>query len=237
MSSIYKQLGIYRIRNTINGKCYIGKTGMNFGDRWDSHRSLLNNGKHDNPHLQSAWNKYGSKNFVFEVIEVVTDTGKLNELEIYYIKEYKDIGLSYNIHDGGDGGVNLGKSLSEETKRKIGEKNRVNNLGRKASLETRSKMSKSQIARYEAWTDEDRVAFGQKMSKVASGYHWSEESRKKFSERQKTNPNGAKFTPADILAIRDKWESGMKAKDLAAEYSTSPGYISSIVHRRRWADI
>ena len=43
--NIYFRIGIYGIRNLINGKIYVGKTGMNFGDRWDSHRSLLNNGK------------------------------------------------------------------------------------------------------------------------------------------------------------------------------------------------
>ena len=42
---IYHRIGIYGIRNLINGKIYVGKTGMNFGDRWDSHRSVLNNGK------------------------------------------------------------------------------------------------------------------------------------------------------------------------------------------------
>ena len=55
--NIYFRIGIYGIRNLLNGKIYVGKTGMNFGDRWDSHRSLLNNGKHDNPHLQRAWDK------------------------------------------------------------------------------------------------------------------------------------------------------------------------------------
>ena len=49
--NIYSRIGIYGIKNLINGKIYIGKTGMNFGDRWDSHRSLLNSGKHDNLHF------------------------------------------------------------------------------------------------------------------------------------------------------------------------------------------
>ena len=38
--NIYFRIGIYGIRNLVNGKIYVGKTGMNFGDRWDSHRSF-----------------------------------------------------------------------------------------------------------------------------------------------------------------------------------------------------
>ena len=55
--SAYDQIGIYRITNLVNGNTYVGKTGMNFGDRWDCHKAQLNGGYHDNPHLQKAWNK------------------------------------------------------------------------------------------------------------------------------------------------------------------------------------
>ena len=30
---IYSRIGIYGIRNKVNNKIYVGKTGMNFGDR------------------------------------------------------------------------------------------------------------------------------------------------------------------------------------------------------------
>lgn len=237
MKDIYRQIGIYRITNITNGKSYIGKTGMNFGDRWDSHRSLLNSGKHDNPHLQRAWNKYGSEQFEFAIVEVVEDTSKLNELEIKYISFYRDAGMSYNLHDGGDGGYNLGKHLSDETKRKIGEKNRTNMMGRKLSAETRKKMSESQRARYSAWADKDRRAHGEKSSRCASGYKWSEESKRAFSERQRERPNSAKFTVDDIRSIRERFANGYSQKDLAEEYHTTASYISNIVHRRRWAHV
>lgn len=152
--NIYSRIGIYGIRNLINGKTYIGKTGMNFGDRWDSHRSLLNSGKHDNPHLQKAWNKYRQDNFEFIVIEDC-EVDELSDREKYYIKLYKNMGLAYNIHDGGDEGYNLGKHLSEETKRKIGDRNRINGFGRKASDETKEKMSKSHKGKKYAPMSED----------------------------------------------------------------------------------
>ena len=43
-------------------------------------------------------------------------------MEITLIKHYKSLGISYNITDGGEG--QLGNHLSEEARRKIGEKNR-----------------------------------------------------------------------------------------------------------------
>lgn len=237
MEDVYNSIGIYRITNIKNGMSYIGKTGMNFGDRWSNHKSLLNSGKHSNSHLQNAWNKYGESMFEFAVVESVTDPAVLNELEIKYISEYKSAGISYNIHDGGDGGCNSGRHLSEETKRKIGEKNRINMLGRKASNDTKLKMSESQKRRYSSWTDDDRARHGSIVSEKSRGYHWSEESRKRFSELQRNNPNRAKFTPDDIRAIRRKKSEGSKLSELAIEYNTSESYISNIVHRRRWADV
>lgn len=218
----------------MNGKSYIGKTGVNFGDRWDCHKAQLNGGYHDNRYLQNAWNKYGADNFEFKIIEEVKDVDRLNDLEIKYIKEYKDKDLSYNLHDGGDGGYNLGKHLSDDTKRKIGEKNRINMLGRTASEETKKKMSASQLARYDQWTDKERSEWGQLTSEWASGYHWSEESKQKFSQKQRTSPNAAKYTPDDIRTIRKRYNEGCSKDELAEAYNTSAAYIQSIISKRRW---
>jgi group I intron endonuclease len=61
--------GVYRIRNLVNGKVYIGSTASDLAYRWREHRKRLRGGQHGNRHLQSAWNKYGEHNFIFEVIE------------------------------------------------------------------------------------------------------------------------------------------------------------------------
>ena len=237
MKDIYKQIGIYRITNTVDGKSYIGKTGMNFGDRWDNHRAMLNAGKHSNPNLQRAWIEFGKECFEFEIIECVDNLERLNALEIKYISQYRKDGLCYNISDGGDLPPNLGKHLSEDTKKKIGQKNRVNMLGRTASDETKKKMSVSQKKRYENWTDDDRAEYGKRISQYASGYKWSDDAKAAFSRKQRTQPNSAKYTVDDIRTIRRKRSEGYSLKKLAEEYHTSPSYISSIVHYRRWADV
>ena len=234
--SVYDQIGIYRITNLVNGNTYVGKTGMNFGDRWDCHKAQLNGGYHDNPHLQKAWNKYGAESFEFEIIEAVDDASKLNDLEIKYIKEYRELGKCYNIRDGGDGGF-LGRHLSEETKRKIGEKNRINMTGKKASEGTKRKMSESQTRRYATWTEEDRAAHGRLMSECASGYSWSQESKDRFSKLQQTNPNGAVLTIEQVREIRRLHESeGRSYKEISEMLRIPRQNVYMIATYRRWAN-
>lgn len=237
MKEVYGTFGIYRIVNLTNNKCYVGKTSCNFGDRWDSHRSLLRGGKHTNKPLQNDWNRYGEDSFRFEVLQRVEDPSDLNRLEIEYIKKYKDAGLSYNIQDGGDTSYLIGKHMPEETKRKIGDKNRAHMLGRKLSDETRKRMSEAQKRRYEGWTDLDRVEHGKKTAQYASGYHWSDESKEKFSRMQWEKPNGAKFTASEIIDMRDRYANGTSIGALAEEYGTSPAYVTLIIKRKRWAHI
>ena len=230
---IYDRIGIYGIQNKINGKIYIGKTGMNFGDRWDSHKSLLRSGKHFNIYLQNAWTKYGEANFEFLVIEDC-NVEELDDKERYYIKLYREQNLSYNLADGGEGGAFLGKHLPEETKRKIGEKNRMHMTGRKMSEETRNKMSKSQKDRYEQWTDEDRQEWGKMSSEKARGYTWDDESKKKMIG----NKNGATHTAEEVKEIRRLHEVENKScREIADHFNLSYNYIYGIITYRRWADI
>jgi group I intron endonuclease len=61
--------GVYCIRHIENGRLYIGSTTQSFQTRWSVHKCNLEANKHHSVHLQRAWTKYGSKSFVFEVLE------------------------------------------------------------------------------------------------------------------------------------------------------------------------
>lgn len=235
MKEIYRTTGIYRITNKNNGMTYIGKTPMNFGDRWDSHRAFLRAGKHSNQLLQEDWSKYGEGAFEFAVVEHIDGLDEVNCAERKYIAEYKSLGLAYNVADGGDAPHNLGKHLSPETKRKIGEKNRVNMLGRKASDETRAKMSAAQ--RNRAWTDEQRKAHAEKSRETNLGRVRSEDTRELLRKINQENPPSAKLTPDDVRDIRRRKADGETLASIADRYNSTPSYISSIVHGRRWGHI
>lgn len=234
----YKSNGIYRIRNLINGFAYIGQTKTNFGDRWDSHMSLLNHGKHSNHALQNDWTEYGCDAFVFEVVIVVSDDDfDYDAAEMQCISEQRDQDKCYNVLNGGKTYPHTGKHLSDEIKKKIGEKNRIHQTGRKLSDDTKRKMSEAHKKRYSEWTSEERAEHGRKSSECARGYKWSDEAKAAFSKKQRETPNSAKFTEDDIRSIRKLREDGLAPKDIAAIYNTTVGYISSIVKRRRWSDI
>ena len=95
MQKITKELeisGIYIITNKINGNRYIGSSN-NIRRRLWKHRSLLRHNKHENSHLQNAWNKYTENNFIYSILEIC-EIKNLLDREQYYIDLLKP---EYNI--------------------------------------------------------------------------------------------------------------------------------------------
>jgi group I intron endonuclease len=135
MARDYKT-GIYKITNRVNGKFYIGSS-INITNRWKAHIYRLNSGTHVNRHLQSAWNKYGSESFIFERIERIVDKNLLIEREQSYLdilKPYhEDIG--YNLSP--IAGSTLGVKYSEESKKKMGEWVRTDEMRKNMSAAQR----------------------------------------------------------------------------------------------------
>ena len=87
--------GIYKILCLQNNKCYIG-SAVNIRKRWNSHKSELNNNKHTNQKLQNAWNKYGSNQFQFLIVEKCCKE-QLLLLEEKYIKENNSYISGFNL--------------------------------------------------------------------------------------------------------------------------------------------
>lgn len=99
-------VGIYKITNTLNNKCYIGQS-VDIENRWKQHmlasRSLTEGG--DNYSIHKAIRKYGIENFIFEIIEL-TSIEELNNKEKYWIDYYDSYNNGYNETLGGEGKVN-----------------------------------------------------------------------------------------------------------------------------------
>ena len=130
--------GIYQIVNLMNGNMYIGSSS-DIPKRWRGHCHLLNKNKHHSPHLQHAWNKYGSGSFEFRIVEYCQCVKEvLIEREQYYIDLWRPV---YNIAPNAVNG--LGQEHSQEFKDNMSlrMKGHKYNIGRKASEETRLKMS------------------------------------------------------------------------------------------------
>lgn len=96
--------GIYKIYNTLTGKCYIGQS-INVPRRWTEH---IYHAKHFNKEkeknkLYLALNKYGLDNFEFSLIENCPSEISLDEREIYWISYYNSFVDGYNSTKGGQG--------------------------------------------------------------------------------------------------------------------------------------
>jgi len=145
LSKIYKnKMGIYFIQNSIDGKIYIGSS-CNLYKRNYEHRRLLNKGNHYNKHLQSAFNKYGSHNFRFGVLQTVSNIEELIMLEPNFIRELHLLNDSngYNFVESYKG--THGMKFSKERCKSISQalKGRVaHNKGKKMSEEQRTLLIK-----------------------------------------------------------------------------------------------
>lgn len=122
--------------NKINHKKYVGITNQqNINNRWKNGL-----GYNKSPRFFNAIIKYGWDNFNHIVLFNNLTKEEAETLEKYYISLYQttDENYGYNIQKGG--GIT---NLSELTKFKI----RISTLGKKHSLETKLKMSKSHIGK------------------------------------------------------------------------------------------
>lgn len=134
-------IGIYQIRNTRNGKLYIGQS-VDLTHRKNCHWYDLKNNRHKNIHLQRAYNVEPDA-LVFEVICQCSEQ-ELNGLEIYFIKKYKTTNskYGYNLDSGGNGAGRM----SEETKAKLSKAKKGNTAmcGKKLSDEWKKHLSEAQ---------------------------------------------------------------------------------------------
>jgi group I intron endonuclease len=88
--------GIYRIRNTVDDKVYVGSSA-DLHARWCDHWKLLMKGIHRCQPLQSAWDEYGGLFFIFEIIEVVECKEDLIPREQFYLNAAYEANQHYNI--------------------------------------------------------------------------------------------------------------------------------------------
>ena len=108
--------GIYQIKNTINGKVYIGST-FNYIKRIREHKWLLSKNIHHSVKLQRAWNKHGKEAFEFSIIEYVVNQEDLVIREQHWIDILNSFSIGYNTRPVAEN--NKGFLHTEETRAKM----------------------------------------------------------------------------------------------------------------------
>jgi hypothetical protein len=177
---------IYKATNNINCYSYIGYSTNRLEERKGRHYRDSKNGS--DYYFHRAIRKYGWNNFNWVTLEHnVSDFEILNELEIYWIKEFDTkIPNGYNLNDGGKG--QLGFKQSKEHKRKIGEANKGKHSQPK-SRDAKKKMSEAHKGKKHTKETKRKISEGckgkipwHKGKKI--GPH-TEETRKKISESER----------------------------------------------------
>jgi group I intron endonuclease len=176
--------GIYEIRNTVNGKRYIG-SAVNVFKRWGEHKHHLRKGDHHSRHLQNAFAKHGEDVFVFSIIEVC-DKSLLTQREQYY---FDALTPEYNIAKCAEA-PRRGATLSEKEKQHL----RNINMGKTIPDDVRKKIGLASLGR----THSDDVR--KKISDANKGRSVSSQTRVKISEANKGKMayNKGKVTPNSI---------------------------------------
>lgn len=206
---------IYKIRNVVNGKFYVGST-VDSRVRFQTHRRNLKKGKHQSPHMQAAWNKYGEDCFKFEIIEIVECSENLLTAEQKWLDEHAGKPHCYNWATDASAPMR-GKKHTEKTialvkaNRTAPKGDTHYRFGKKLSDEVRKKISDAQRGVKKA----PRV--------------YTEEGLLKAQENMKRNARPQEHTPLDEVIAKFPEEVRSKYDFTNAVYTGALNRITGCV--------
>ena len=235
-------IGIYKITNTTNGMVYVGQS-RNVKKRWSEHKRNLRKGSHENDKLQKAYNKYGAKAFVYEIIETCS-LEELNAKEIFWCNELQalDRHKGYNLGEAG-GQAMLGRHHTLESRKKMSEYRKIHSVGKgngfygkKHSQETLAKISKALKGKLVGEKNGMYNRCG--ILSPSYGTHHSPESRRKMSENHadftgEKHPR-AYFSEKEVKHIIKLLLDGVPTKKVASDYGVSLSCIAGIRNHKNW---
>ncbi len=199
--------GVYQIRNTRNGKIYIGST-VDFKSRKSNHYWHLRKNTHHNDNLQAEYNCEEDKTvFVFEILMICEE-----KMCLFYEQICIDaLTPDYN-------------KSSKATAPLLGKKGAAHPMfGRKHTEETKDKMKKS------ARRGKDNHMFG-----MSGSRHPKFGMRYKNPKQSGEKNASAKLTEIDVIEII---KSDKSCTELAKLYNITKPQVSKIRLRKAWKTI
>lgn len=162
---------VYNFHNLVNNRRYVGSS-VQFRNRSWEHVYLLRHNRHHNVPLQRAWNKYGEKNFVLEVLEDgITCDVALRQREQAWMDAFRGQGIDlYNTCETPTRttyGMKFGPR-SEAVKDKI----RKSQTGKVRTLETRQLLRELREGKAPLHTTPHTPETKQKISAAKQGQMW-----------------------------------------------------------------
>ena len=222
--------GIYKISCAANRHLFIG-SAKDFDMRWNEHLQLLRKNKHFCQPMQSAWNRFGERQFAFAVIEHIGDEDSKYYLarESAYIRSFqsKGVGLFNTVAMGCSGRVfnqerisskisstlqYKAVSMSEEDRKALWGRGRK---GMPLSEEHKRKMSETMSGGKRSLEVRKRMSIGQKES-------FANNPSRKEVIREVGKRNAGRITANAIVYVVDGVEypsgsSAMRALGITAQ--------------------
>jgi group I intron endonuclease len=214
---------IYKIKNIVNNKQYVGCTITSLKKRFEEHawRCL----KTDiNTKFCNSVKKYGIENFKIDLIEEC-DVKNIYERETFFIKEYNTYNIGLNSTHGGEGC--LGYRHSKEIREKIS----------KNLKDGRSHKGKTYEELYGDKANEEKEK--RKLS-VKNGWNSMSEKdkEKRVDNIKKTSRDNSKYGVDLIKEIKNKFNEGMSINDVFDLYpQVKKTYLYTIKNNKRWVNI
>lgn len=232
-----RQAGIYCIRNLVNGKLYIGSS-IDLRRRLIGHRYSLKRGRHANVALQSAWVKYGSNAFSFEVLMVCSETECLAKEKEFIDRLHcvspcgynirSDVTANYGLRHTAEARLKIslagrGRKLSPEHCKAIGDAHR----GTKHTVETKRRISQSLIGVVPVWIDP--VGRALKISQSRTGYVMPHKTKRKLSKIFKGK---SMLTEDTKTKIRSLFKGGTTRRDIGKLLGIDKGTVGNLIAGR-----
>lgn len=231
-----KQIGIYIIRNNLNGKYYIGSS-KDIRRRLYIHKYLLKRNKHFSTYLQNSWNKYGEQNFSFDALEI--NPVDLLKAEQFWIdsldaanqeKGYNQCKVA-GTREGSKQPESMkqalrffmkGKPKSDAHRKAIG----AGNKGKVISQETKERISESVKVIMQNVDHRNRLSIAAKCKIITEQHIQNHKDAMRKPEVRKKIADKAK---ARMLTDKGK-ENQMKASLAGAEVAKGKKYRLGILH-------
>ena len=136
--SLKKVSGVYRIRNLTNNKFYIGSTNDLY-KRFIQHKIQLERGEHHSIYLQRAFNKYGTSQFIMEILLLCKQ-----EYLLYYEQQLiYELVPNYNMNKKATSNRGYKWSMESRQKASMAQLGNQNALGHRLSEEQKQLISAS----------------------------------------------------------------------------------------------
>lgn len=192
---------IYKIRNVVNDKFYVGST-VDSRKRFWAHRKALRLGNHDCIYLQRAWDKYGEDCFKFEIVEQLNAKEELYPAEQKWLDEHFGKDYCYNVAAHADAPMRdaspeMRAHQAQKTKEWL-ERDGHPRQGHKCTPEEIAHMSERRKGKA---AGESHYRYGKTVS---------EETRKKIGDTQRGKPKapGRTVSAEGMAKIRAASEAG-----------------------------